>query len=145
MAEHPLGPLSPPAVLETCLYALDLEAAEEFYSAVLGLTLISRQPGRHVFFRCGQGVFLVFNPTATLTAPAGSAAVAFPSHGTRGPGHVAFRMEKAAVDQWKQRLQEHAVPIEAEVEWPRGGRSLYFRDPEGNSVELASPEIWGIA
>jgi predicted enzyme related to lactoylglutathione lyase len=36
------------------------------------------------------------------------------------------------------------VAIEKIVDWPGGGRSLYFRDPAGNSLELATPRIWGI-
>ena len=45
------------AVLETCLYASDLEAAERFYGGVLGLAVFGREAGRHVFFRCGDAVF----------------------------------------------------------------------------------------
>jgi catechol 2,3-dioxygenase-like lactoylglutathione lyase family enzyme len=145
MAEETSQPASPPAVLETCIYAFDLEAAERFYTEVLGLQLLSRQPGRHVFFRSGSGVFLVFNPAVTSAEPADSAAIAPPRHGTKGPGHVAFRMEESDFDRWRQRLRNHAVPIEAEMEWPRGGHSIYFRDPAGNSIELASPRIWGLA
>lgn len=125
------------AVLETCLYASDLEAAERFYRDVLGLRFLSRVEGRHVFFRCGAGVFLVFNPDAT-------AVPGFPPHGAHGPGHVAFRIPASEFDVWRERLRGHAVPIEAEVDWPRGGHSIYFRDPAGNSVELASTDIWGL-
>src|SRR5438105_1039171 len=59
--------VKPLNILETCVYARDLEAAERFYTTVLGLEVIARMPGRHVFFRCGRGVFLVFNPDKTET------------------------------------------------------------------------------
>jgi len=53
-------------VLEACLYATDLDAAERFYVDVLGLERYSGMPGRHVFFRCGAGMFLVREVAARL-------------------------------------------------------------------------------
>jgi catechol 2,3-dioxygenase-like lactoylglutathione lyase family enzyme len=129
-------------VLETCVYASDLEAAERFYAGVLGLEVLGRVAGRHVFFRLGRGVFLVFDPDATSVAAAHGLPV--PTHGARGPGHVAFAVPDAALDGWRERLARLGVAVEAEVAWPRGGRSLYVRDPAGNSVELAAPRIWGL-
>lgn len=131
-------------VLETCLYATDLAAAERFYTQTLGLAVISREPGRHVFFRCGQAVFLVFNPLRTRSEPGRVAGAPIPAHGADGAGHAAFRVPREDLAAWRQRLEQAAVPIESEVSWPQGGQSLYFRDPAGNSVELASPEIWGL-
>ncbi len=126
------------SILETAIYASDLDAAESFYRDVLGLPFDSKVAGRHVFFRCGDAMFLVFNPTATAVK-AGDA----PTHGALGPGHVAFAVD-GELEPWLERLAEHGVEIEASVEWPGGGRSIYFRDPGGNSVELATPSIWGI-
>lgn len=126
-------------ILETCLYVADLEAAEEFYSRVLGLAAFSRMKGRHVFFRCGQGVFLLFNPVRT-SKPEGDLPV--PTHGAHGPGHVSFAMLPADISAWREHLAQNSVPIEAEITWPSGGFSLYFRDPAGNSVELATPQTW---
>lgn len=132
--------MRPMRILETCLYVDDLEAARDFYQRVLGLEPFAQVPGRHVFFRCGQAVFLVFNPEAS-SLPSSQV----PPHGAYGPGHVAFAVEAASLSAWKEHLAAHGVPIEAEVDWPGGGRSLYFRDPAGNSVELATPETWGLA
>ena len=131
--------LKPAGLLEACLYARDLDAAEDFYRKVLGLEVYSRDPGRDVFFRCGQGMFLVFNPGQTLRN--GNSAV---PHGATGPGHVAFRMEDEEVEEWKAHLRAQGVEIEEELSWPGGGRSLYFRDPAGNSVELATARLWGL-
>ena len=125
-------------VLETCIYAAELEATAAFYAQVLGLEPISRKTGRHAFFRSGDAVFLIFNAEVTREASD------VPPHGARGDGHVAFRVPESSLDGWKSHLARHGVPIEAEVEWPRGGRSLYFRDPAGNSVELAPARIWGV-
>ncbi|RMD96872.1 MAG: glyoxalase/bleomycin resistance/extradiol dioxygenase family protein [Bacteroidetes bacterium] len=131
------------SILETCLYAEDLEAAEDFYTRVLGLELFAREPGRHVFFRCGSGMFLIFNPAATQN-PASSAGGVVPGHGARGPGHVCFRIAAGETDRWREKLLAEGVAIESEVHWPRGGTSLYFRDPAGNCVELAPASIWGL-
>ena len=124
-------------VLETCLYAADLDAAERFYRDVLGLAVESKVAGRHVFFRCGAAVFLVFNPEATRR---GGGPV--PAHGASGPGHVAFAAQPEELPGWREQLARGGVPLEQEVRWPGGGVSLYFRDPAGNSIELATPGIW---
>jgi catechol 2,3-dioxygenase-like lactoylglutathione lyase family enzyme len=133
------------AVLETCLYASDLDAAERFYTKVLGLEVLSRAPGRHVFFRCGRGVFLVFDAARTAREALTIGGRPIPLHGATGAGHAAFAMAERDLDAWRAQLEAASVPIDSEVEWPGGGRSLYFRDPAGNSVELATPRIWGLA
>jgi catechol 2,3-dioxygenase-like lactoylglutathione lyase family enzyme len=130
-------------VLETCLYASDLQAAEAFYGDVLGLEAFAREPGRHVFFRCGSGVLLVFDPDSTAERQTHVGGVPIPLHGARGAGHVAFAIPPEELPAWKRRLEDAGLAIESEVEWPQGGRSLYIRDPAGNSVELAPPTIWG--
>lgn len=130
-------------VLEACLYATDLEAAERFYTEVLGLERFSSAPGRHVFFRCGTGMFLVFNPERTSSEASVVGGAPVPAHGATGAGHVAFAIPDVDVPAWRERLEAAGVAIESEVSWPRGGRSLYIRDPAGNCVELASPKLWG--
>ena len=132
----------PDGVLETCLYASDLEAGERFYSTVLELVVLAREPGRHCFFRCGSGVFLLFDAKRTAKDAGSVGGVAIPTHGARGPGHVAFSVSESELPEWRERLRRAGVPVEAEVSWPNGGRSLYVRDPAGNSVELATPRIW---
>jgi len=131
-------------VLETCLYTHDLTAAEAFYAGALGLDVFSRETGRHVFFRCGEGMLLVFDPARTSTAPGEVAGVAVPAHGTEGAGHMAFRVPESELADWCARLQAGGIGIEAEIAWPGGGRSIYVRDPAGNSVELATGSVWGL-
>jgi catechol 2,3-dioxygenase-like lactoylglutathione lyase family enzyme len=124
-------------VLETCLYVDDLAAAEEFYSRVLGLVPFSQLEGRHLFFRCGETVFLIFDPAETQKTTG-----TVPPHGAKGPGHVAFTMEDSEISAWREHLRKNSVPIETEITWPSGGYSIYFRDPAGNSVELATRKTW---
>lgn len=134
----------PSGILESALYAEDLDAAEAFYRDVLGLERLSRVGDRHVFFRCGDGVLLIFNPERTVEPPAPDAKLPVPPHGMRGQGHVCFRASEEEIDGWKAQLAGHGIAIEAEFEWPKGGRSIYFRDPSGNSIEFANPKIWGL-
>jgi catechol 2,3-dioxygenase-like lactoylglutathione lyase family enzyme len=132
-------------ILETCLYVDDLAAAERFYVEVLGLTFLSRQPGRHLFLRCGNRMLLLFNPAESERVPTPLPADQVPPHGARGPGHVAFAVPELELADWRRHLEQHGVAIEKVFDWPKGGRSLYFRDPAGNSLELATPRIWSIS
>src|ERR1700731_2862303 len=112
------------AVVETAIYVDDLLAAETFYRTVLGLPVIGKEPGRHVFFQVGgASVLLAFLADATLKGDQ------LPPHGATGSGHFALGIDAEAYDAWRTLLQGHGVSIEKEVEWPRGGKSLYFRDP----------------
>jgi catechol 2,3-dioxygenase-like lactoylglutathione lyase family enzyme len=123
---------------EAALYTSDLERAERFWRG-LGLPFIARNEGRHVFFRAGDDLLLVFDPSATENSAAG-----FPPHGARGQGHVALSVaDHAMLERWREHLAAAGVPIEAGVEWPSGGRSIYFRDPDGNSIELITRGSWG--
>ena len=124
-------------VLETCLYVDDLRAAEAFYGSVLGLPVMGRQEGRHVFFRCGTSMLLLFKPGETCRPDSD-----VPPYGAHGPGHVAFAVDENDLPQWLARLRAHDVVIEKLLQWPQGGTSVYFRDPAGNSLELAVPRIW---
>jgi catechol 2,3-dioxygenase-like lactoylglutathione lyase family enzyme len=130
--------MRPEYILETIVYASDLDAAEDFYTRVLGLKLYSKsEEGRDVFFTCGNRMFLVFNPDKTST-PGGRV----PPHGAKGPGHVAFAIKPEDIEKWKAHLLEQKVEIEKEVDWEGGGHSIYFRDPAGNSIEVTTPTTW---
>ena len=133
--------MAPSAILETAVYASDLAAAEAVYGGLLGLPMLDRVEGRHVFFRVGPGVLLIFNPDAT-EVPSGNPAVPLPAHGARGPGHVCFSASRDEIAGWRTQFQDAGVAVEAEFDWPNGARSLYVRDPGGNSVEFAEPRLW---
>src|SRR5260370_29791662 len=125
-------------ILETSLYTDDLEQAQSFYTGVLGFELFAKEPGRHLFFKCGNQMLLIFDPNRTLNE------TEVAPHGARGPGHVAFAVPLAELEEWASRLRSNGTKIEDDVSWPKGGRSLYFCDPAGNCLELASSLVWGI-
>jgi len=135
---------TPDGILETVLYARDLEATETFWRDVLGMEPFHTLPDRQIFYRCGNQVLLIFNPDATAIPPK-DGALPVPPHGAVGEGHVCFRAEAGEIEAWKQLLEARGVTIEADFVWPAsGGRSLYFRDPAGNCLEFAEPKIWGL-
>ncbi|WP_372604742.1 VOC family protein [Actibacterium sp.] len=129
------------AMLETALYARDLDAAEAFYGGVLGLEKLTRIGNRHVFFRVGTGVLLIFNPDETVKPPL-NPAMPVPPHGAPGPGHACFAVPEPDLSAWRAALLAAGVQIEADFHWPHGPRSIYFRDPAGNSLEMAEPSLW---
>ncbi len=122
-------------ILETVLYVSDIDRAERFYRDVMALSEIGKDPERHVFFRVGAGVLLLFRAEQTRQART------LPAHGADGEIHVCFTTSADDYEAWKRRLKEQGIVIEQETEWPRG-RSFYFRDPDGNLLELADTDIW---
>ncbi len=130
--------LRPTAIHETVLYAENLAPAIEFYKRVFGFepTTLS---DRGVSFRINaQSVLLIFQPERAATETDGLV----PAHGATGPGHICFAVDKGTLEPWAARLAELGVAIEMERGWPTGARSVYFRDPAGNSLELADGDIW---
>jgi catechol-2,3-dioxygenase len=129
--------MKPDRIFETVLYAEDLHAAEAFYQDVLGLEVLKRSDVV-LSIRCGGGVLLIFDPDKSA-----SPGRSVPSHGSKGPAHLAFGIGEEDLEPWRKRLIEKGVEIETEVRWESGGTSIYFRDPAGNSIELAPPTLWG--
>jgi catechol 2,3-dioxygenase-like lactoylglutathione lyase family enzyme len=132
----------PARILETALYVDDLDAAEAFYGGLLGLERIARVGERHVFFRCGPGILLVFNPEETRLPPQ-NPTMPVPPHGATGEGHVCFALGADDLVAQHAVLVREGITIEADFRWPNGARSIYIRDPAGNSVEFAEPRLWG--
>lgn len=125
-------------VYETVVYGHELEAMARFYSDVLGLRLVVDPNELAAAFRLPNGaMFLVFDPSVSSATGRD-----VPSHGATGSGHVAFAVGHGLLERWRARLDELGIEIEREVTWERGGRSLYVRDPAGNSVELTEDDLW---
>lgn len=131
----------PSAIMETALYADDLDAAEAFYRDVFGLEMVLKLPGQLVFFKCGRQMLLLFDPQESSRADANNP---IPRHGAVGQGHFCFYADdKAEVDEWKARFEALEIPVEHYHRWPNGSYSVYIRDPAGNSVEVGEGKLWG--
>ena len=97
-------------VLEAAVYVDDLDRADAFYGGILGLDEIGRQDGRHIFFRCGATIVLVFRAAETRKqAPPG--ALPIPAHGATGAGHLCFAVDGPLLDGWRKRLEDAGVGI----------------------------------
>jgi catechol 2,3-dioxygenase-like lactoylglutathione lyase family enzyme len=130
-------------VVETILYTDDLARASEFYRRVLGLTVMKGDGERFQALDSGANrVLLLFKRGGTLTPQPVPSGGIIPPHDGSGPYHLAFAISKADYDAWSARLLDLGVKIESETRWERGGRSIYFRDPDNHLVELATPGIW---
>jgi catechol 2,3-dioxygenase-like lactoylglutathione lyase family enzyme len=132
-------------LLETALYLDDVGLEARFYQDLFGFRLLSGSTERDAVFAAlevpGRAVLLCFKKGANAQAvDTGQGMI--PPHGGEGSFHLAFAISTDSYQSWKTKLVARNIKIESEVHWPRGGRSLYFRDPEGNLVELATPGLW---
>ena len=130
-------------VVETCLYVDDLERATRFYEDVFEFKRLIGDERFCALSVADRNVLLLFRKGATLEAMPTPGGVIPPHHGA-GELHLAFAIPAAAEAGWQQRLGERGIPIESTVDWPRGGRSLYFRDPDRHLLELITPGCWSI-
>jgi len=128
------------AVLETALYVADLGRARRFYEEVLGLAPMFADE-RLAAYAVGASVLLLFQQGSTEAAvelPGGR----IPPHGARGCQHLALAIAADELESWVGHLEAAGVSIEERTQWPRGAISLYFRDPDGHLLELATPGLW---
>ena len=127
-------------LLELALYCDDLARTAAFYRTLLDATpMLSGD--RLVALDAGEGtVLLLFQRGNSGALDTDGGLV--PGHDGSGPVHLAFAIGAGDVEEWESRLCALGVAIESRVKWERGGVSLYFRDPENRSVELATPGIW---
>lgn len=128
-------------VLETCLYAEDLNRAVEFYLAVLNFQVLVRDDRLCAFETGRQRILILFQKNSTLQSvqlPGG----VVPPHDGHGPAHLAFAIAAHDYDAWLAHLRQLNLGIESEMHWPLGGRSVYFRDPDQHLVELVTPGVW---
>ncbi|MGE0744671.1 MAG: VOC family protein [Rhodospirillales bacterium] len=130
-------------ILETAVYVDDLRTARSFYEDRLGLRCMFEDARLCAIDVGGRGVLLLFQRGESL-APVKLPGGTIPPHDGHGPLHMAFAVTGDELRAWEETLPALGVPIESTVDWPRGGRSIYFRDPDRHLLEMASPGIWPI-
>lgn len=130
-------------ILETVLYTDDMARARAFYESVMGLAPIYEDQRLTAYGVAGRDVLLIFrrgSATQTVTMPGGT----IPGHDGAGPTHVAFRIGRDELARWEGHLAARGIAVEGATTWSRGGRSIYFRDPDGHLLELATPGLWSV-
>ncbi len=124
-------------VLETSLYVNDLERSVLFYKKIFGFEVIDAGERLYALAVTGRQILLLFKKGASVNLTLGA-------HGGDGELHLAFAVQNAELVDWEAWLEQQGVVIEYRRVWERGGRSLYFRDPDRHLIELATPGIWSI-
>ncbi len=128
-------------ILETAIHTGDMERSKRFYEDVLGLKPMAGDGRFTAYDACGGTVLLLFlagGSEEPAILPGGTIS----GHGGAGRLHFAFAVSAQDLGSWEARLASRKIEIEGRMEWPRGGKSLYFRDPDGHLVELATPGVW---
>ncbi|MDQ3836115.1 MAG: VOC family protein [Thermoproteota archaeon] len=129
-------------IVETCLYSSDLESMRKFYAGILGLAVVQEELSKFIFLKAGKSMLLIFDPMRTMTDNGG-----LPTHGAISPPssiHFAMEIDEQEYFASKEQLARNNIDIEKEVIWNGNTRSLYFRDPAGNLVELITPGEWPV-
>jgi catechol 2,3-dioxygenase-like lactoylglutathione lyase family enzyme len=140
-----MPPVRPPLsrVVETAVYVSDLGRSREFYCGVLGAEVLLDTPRLLALNVGAQSVLLLFQRGST-TEPLETPGGVVPPHGANGVQHFALAIASVTLEHWRTYLARVGVTVESEVHWPRGGTSLYLRDPDNHSVELITPGLWAI-
>jgi catechol 2,3-dioxygenase-like lactoylglutathione lyase family enzyme len=129
-------------VLETSLYVEDLDRSRSFYETLFGFTPIFQDERMCALEMPNEQVLLLFrHGTTNQPAPAPGGGFIPPHHGV-GALHLAFAIPTGELQRWQDQLVRHDIALESRVAWPQGGVSLYFRDPDGHSLEVATPGLW---
>lgn len=137
--------LSRPAlggVLETALVVENVKRAARFYGEIFGFSVLLQNERLCSLNVKPKQVLLLFQRGGSLEDLQLPGGVLPGGMDAQGRGHMAFAIEEKELEAWRGWLQQNSVSIESTVRWERGGTSLYFRDPDGNLLELATPGVW---
>jgi catechol 2,3-dioxygenase-like lactoylglutathione lyase family enzyme len=128
-------------ILETALYVADLDVAQSFYERLFSFPVLFRDGRMCALDVPGRQVLLLFRRDSSLQ-PSETPFGFIPRHGARGAQHLCFSIDQDAVTRWQEHLESLGIAIESRLVWARGGTSLYFRDPDGHSIEVGTPGLW---
>ncbi|WP_386680992.1 VOC family protein [Loktanella sp. R86503] len=131
------------AILETAIYVADLRRACAFYEDIMGLRPLEKADRLCAYSVNERSVLLIFARGGTADGATADGDNEIPPHDATGQIHFAFQATHDAFDAWDNHLTAQGVEILSRTSWMRGGKSMYFRDPDENLVEIAaSPGLW---
>ena len=130
-------------VLETALYVEDVERAARFYEGLFGFERLFTDGRLCALSVAGRQILLLFKKGGSRD-PSLLPGGVIPPHDADGQIHFALSISASDLSVWEAHLHRQGISIESKVTWGRGGQSLYFRDPDGHLVELATPGVWAI-
>ncbi len=128
-------------IAESALYVDDLDRAVTFYTGLFEWPVLLRDDRFAVLRITPQQVLLLFRRGASLepaTLPGGTV----PAHDGNGQLHICFGISADELTCWEEILRAQGITVESRVRWPSNAASLYFRDPDQNAVELATPGVF---
>ena len=124
---------------ETSLYVDDMRRSVAFYHRVFGFPVLTASDRLSALRVAPLQMLLIVRKGGTvnpLVTPDGTV----PPHDGSGQLHIAFAVPSGQLNEWRTTLEGHGVEIESEMEWPTGGQSLYFRDPDQHCIELKTSD-----
>jgi catechol 2,3-dioxygenase-like lactoylglutathione lyase family enzyme len=130
-------------VVKTGLYSDDLPCSVRFFKDRLGLRLLEFGERLCVFSVADKQVLLIFRTGGTMK-PIPTPGGMIPPHDSAGQLHLAFAVSNEDFPAREKHLIERGITIESEMNCSTGGQSIYFRDLDNHSVELATPGIWEV-
>lgn len=136
-----MNALRPTHIAETALYVQDTDRSSAFFSQLFSAEVLRCDDRLCALRIAEEEVLLLFRRGASVQ-PTVLSGGTIPPHDGAGHLHVCFGIQSAEVDLWEARLKELGIDLESRVQWPGGTVSLYFRDPDGHAVELATPGLW---
>lgn len=128
-------------ILEVGVYVKDISQSIKFYQDLFDFSIL-KSDGRFAALDVkGKQVLLLFKYggfSEPIKIPGGI----LPGHDSTGTSHLSFSIRAESINEWTKWLSEKNIEIESRITWEKGGQSLYFRDLDGNLLELSSPGIW---
>jgi lactoylglutathione lyase len=113
----------------TVIFARNMPAMREFYETTLGFPLHKQLGPAWLEFRVGSNVLALTERGLVFDDPA-------PPHGALSL-QMAFRVAPAEVATCAATLEERGIKIiSGPTDQPWGHRTLFFRDPDGNVLEI---------
>lgn len=117
------------AIDYTVVFVRDMTAMRRFYEDVLCFPLSRELSPGWIEYQIGGNTLALARPSRTAAdapTPAGSASL-----------QLAFRVSPPEVDRCADELVRHGVTlVSPPTDQPFGHRTLFFRDPDGNLLEV---------